>query len=265
MGWSFRYLPGWGNLLHCFVALYVGEGLERGQCHCLAADGLLSTCPVSSHFTHFPHVTDTLLAVALVEVPRVGRFAFILGPWGPFKQTLLRDWQFLPPPQPPLVFIARSYEALFPSAGTLGCVVWPEARIARSPGIPPDFYPPHINVGPPIPQLPPLPHCLHLATTTPHPLRPGSLSSSLLPVWMNMASLNPSLSAFHTVWFSGSSGWFLFWGKLWSFSWLCKEVKHVYLCLHLDRKSNLIIYILSSSWLFSHLLQVQLGAHGIKT
>ena len=34
-----------------------------------------------------------------------------------------------------------------PSTGTLGCVVWPGAGITCSQGVPPDFYPPHMNVG----------------------------------------------------------------------------------------------------------------------
>ena len=46
------------------------------------------------------------------------------------------------------------------------------------------------------------------ATTLPHPLHPGCPSSPLLPVWMNVCSLNPWLSDFHTVQFSGSSGCF---------------------------------------------------------
>ena len=33
----------------------------------------------------------------------------------------------------------------FPSARTLGCVVWPEIGTTHSQGIPPDFYPPHMN------------------------------------------------------------------------------------------------------------------------
>ena len=32
----------------------------------------------------------------------------------------------------------------------------------------------------------------------------------LLPVWMNVSSLTPRLLSFHTVQFSGSSGWFYF-------------------------------------------------------
>ena len=53
----------------CFVVLYVGEGPEREQY-------LLGSCPISSHF---PYVTGTLLAAALVLNPRVSGFACVLG------------------------------------------------------------------------------------------------------------------------------------------------------------------------------------------
>ena len=46
------------------------------------------------------------------------------------------------------------------------------------------------------------------------PLRPSCLSLPLLPVWMNVSSLTPWLLDFHTVWFSGSSGYFFFVFKL---------------------------------------------------
>ena len=49
-----------------------------------------------------------------------------------------------------------------------------------------------------------------LATAIPHPLHPCSPALPLLPIWMNVASLNPSLSDFHTVQFSGCSGFFHF-------------------------------------------------------
>ena len=39
---------------------------------------------------------------------------------------------------------------------------------------------------------------------------PRLLSPPLLPVWMNVSSLSPWMLDFHTVQFSGSSGWFLF-------------------------------------------------------
>ena len=43
-----------------------------------------------------------------------------------------------------------------------------------------------------------------------HPLHPSCASPPLLPVWMNVSSLSPWLSDFHTVRFSVSSGCFLF-------------------------------------------------------
>ena len=68
------------------------------------------------------------------------------------------------------------------------------------------------------------------------PLHPGCPSLPLLPVWVNVSSLTPWLSDFHTVQFSGSSGYFLFWNLLLSFFWLCEEATCIYLCLHLGWK-----------------------------
>ena len=48
-------------------------------------------------------------------------------------------------------------------------------------------------------------HCL--ATS---PLCPGCLCPPLLPVWMNVSSLIPSLLDFHIVQLSGSSGYYFF-------------------------------------------------------
>ena len=122
-GQSLKYSPAWGNLLFSFVVLYVREGSGRDQ-YCL-----LGSHAVSSLFSHFPYVTGSLLAAALVLNPRLGGFAYILGPCGYFKWTLLRDGQSLPPSQPPLVFTVRIYEVSFPWAGTLSCKVWPGAGI----------------------------------------------------------------------------------------------------------------------------------------
>ena len=72
-------------------------------------------------------------------------------------------------------------------------------------------------------------HCLAV-----HSLHPNSLSPPLLPVLMNVSSLTPWLSDFHTGHFYGRSVFFLNW--LLSFVWLCKEAKHMYLCLHLGWK-----------------------------
>ena len=75
---------------------------------------------------------------------------------------------------------------------------------------------------------------------------PPCLESSppLLPVSVPPTSLDEVssstlwLSDFHTVWFFGSSGYFLF--------WLCEEAKCIYLCLHLGWKSSKIFLWLST-------------------
>ena len=114
MGQSLRYSPRWGNLLHHFVALYVGDWSERGHCW-LASGGSLSTCPFSSHFTHFPYATGAPLAVALVLVPRVGEFAYILKPFGPFKQTLLRAAVSSTAPTPTGFYSQKLWGFIFPA------------------------------------------------------------------------------------------------------------------------------------------------------
>ena len=53
-----------------------------------------------------------------------------------------------------------------PSARTLGCVVWP--GITHSQGVPPDFHPPHVNVGPPMPIPLPLHTTRCLLASLPH-------------------------------------------------------------------------------------------------
>ena len=48
----------------------------------------------------------------------------ILGPCGPLQQPLLGGWEsLLLPPQPPMGIFNQRFEALFPSAGALGCAV----------------------------------------------------------------------------------------------------------------------------------------------
>ena len=69
------------------------------------------------------------------------------------------------------------------------------------------------------------------------PLRPNCPSPPLLLVWMNVSSLIPWLSDFHTE-FSGSSDYFLFLNLLLCFFWLCKEAKYIYLRLHLGWTSD---------------------------
>ena len=71
----------------------------------------------------------------------------------------------------------------FPSSGTLGCSVWPGAGISHSPGVPPGFYVPHVNVGLPVPwatttaSLQPPHYCN--TTSTPPQLCPSCMNTRL--------------------------------------------------------------------------------------
>ena len=176
------------------MALYVGEGLERGKCHCLASGGLRGPFPVSSHFTNFLYATSAFLGIVLVVIPRVGGFAYILSLYGPFKRTLLSYWPYLLLPQPPLVFIARNYEALssqYWNPGLHGLSWGWDRSLPRCPSW---VLSSTHECG-----TTSSTSCHRLANTTLHPLQPHSLSLPLLPVWVNMASLNPWLLDFHTV------------------------------------------------------------------
>ena len=51
----------------------------------------------------------------------MGGFVYVLGSLGSLQETLLWDWEFLPPLQAPQIFTARGFEALVSHAGTLGC------------------------------------------------------------------------------------------------------------------------------------------------
>ena len=77
--------------------------------------------------------------------------------------------------------------------------------------------------------------CCHLTVS---PLCPGCSSLPLLLVWMNVSSLTPWLSDFHTVRFCSSSGCIFVFKFVVVLLWLCKEAQYIYLCLHLGWKSN---------------------------
>ena len=79
----------------------------------------------------------------------------------------------------------------------------------------------------------------HLVTCLLHTGRPSPL---VLPVWINVSSLTPGLSDFHTAQFSGSSHCFLFLIFSLPFFWLCKEAKCIYLPLHLGQKSLILLF-----------------------
>ena len=95
----------------CFTTLWlwVGGGVREGTVLLHGFWVLPGTCPISSQFTHSPCMTGAFPGVTLVLNPRVGGFVYVLKPCGPFKWHLLKIRQFLPLPQPLLVFTVRSY------------------------------------------------------------------------------------------------------------------------------------------------------------
>ena len=128
--------------------------------------------PVTSLTPHMPLVP--LPALALVLNPRGGRSVYVLSLCGPFKQSLLKIWQFLLPPKPNWFLQPEVMGIYLPGTGTLGYADWSGAGFAGSQGILPNFYPPHVNVGPPVP----LPLPLH---ATPHHTTSPCLSAHLHP------------------------------------------------------------------------------------
>ena len=94
---------------------------------------------------------------------------------------------------------------------------------------------------------PPWPSNHYFATS---PFHSGCPSPPLLLVWMNVYSLTPWLSDFHTVQFSGSYGYFLFLNLLLSFFSLCKEVKCIYLLMppSWPEVQNFLKYISTSTF-----------------
>ena len=113
----------------------------------------------------------------------MGGFVYILGPCGSLQWTFLWGWEFLPPLRFPQVFIARGFEALFPHAGPLGCVVYLTPQLFLLIYL-------HADVGSPsVPAA--SPSRFSSSCLAKHPLCPGCLSLPLLPVWMNVSSLIP--------------------------------------------------------------------------
>ena len=173
------------------MALYVGEGSEREQFH------LLGSCPISSHFPHFLYVTGTLLVATLVWNPRVGGFTYVLGPCRSFKTDSPERLAVSSTTPTPAGFCSQKLRRLyFP-------VLEPWAVWSG------------LGLGLLAPQV----SLLVLSTTLEygaalsaghHCCLAAAPSLPLLPVWINISSLNPWLSDFHAVRFSGSPDLFLF-------------------------------------------------------
>ena len=137
---------------------------------------------------------------------------------GLFSQASWKSNSFFCHPNPHWFLQPEVLGIYLSSTGTLGCVLWPGVGMTCSQGIPPDVYPPRVIVG--LPFLPPLPLC-----TTPCLLlsTPFSLSPSFLSIWMNVASLYPWLSDFHTARFFDYCRCYLFWDLVVILSMVARE------------------------------------------
>ena len=116
----------------------------------------------------------------------VGGFVYILGVWvSPTKSPVRLGVSPTSASTPTGVFY-QSFDALFPLTGTIASQLFLLVYL-------------HTNVGPPSPPattfptlvLQPLPYCESSPPSCPSP--------PLLLVWMNVSSLSPWLSDFHTV------------------------------------------------------------------
>ena len=101
----------------------------------------------------------------------------------------------------PTVAFTQWFEALFPTAGALGCAIchWAHQLLSCQPAA---ALPTPLHNLPPCWVCQPPPCCKSSPSSCPSP--------PLLPIWMTVSSLSPWLLDFHTVRFSVSSGCFLF-------------------------------------------------------
>ena len=109
------------RMWRCTLWVCVGEGSERGQCHCVASAVLsrrrfsTSAHPDARHFSFSPCWRPERVSLCKSWVH-----------CGPFKRKLLRIPEFLLPPQPSLVFYIQKlwrliFLALEPWAGGAWC------------------------------------------------------------------------------------------------------------------------------------------------
>ena len=196
-------------LLHCGAVC--GGGVRKGK---MPLAGLLPA------FSHSPPSHKQLGPSGADS--QVGGFVYVLGPCESLKQTLLWGWEFLPLPQPPQVFSVGGFISPRWNSGLHGLSHSSAVPLGLSAYGCGTTQSVSCCLAHPVLQLPPC----HLCCPSP----------PLLMVWMNVSFLTPWLSDFHTVRFSGSSGYFLFLNLLLSsFFWLCKEAECVYLCLYLGQ------------------------------
>ena len=202
-------------LLHCGTVC--GWGLQKGK------------MPLVWHLADFqslPLLPTSKLGPSGAD-SWVGGFVYILGPYGSLQWTLLWGWKFLPPPQSHRFFQSEVLRLYFPT-------LEPWVTVCLAPQV---FLPvyPHTSMGLPTPPATTSLTWSSSCCLAECPLHPHCPSPPLLPIWMDVSSLTPWLSDLHTVWFSGSSGYFLFLNLL-SFFRLREEATCICLCLHLGWK-----------------------------
>ena len=194
----------------CIVVLYVGEGYKREQFHLLSSQ--LYLC----HFPHYPQANWALLVLS----PGWVVLCTFEDPMGLPKEFCCEAGSFSHCCNPHIFFSQRFW-------GFISHVLKPWVAWSVSlPNCSSQFI--HTQIW----DHSPASHCLARS-----PLHPTCSSPSLLLVRMNVPSLTPWSLDFHLVWFSVSSGYFLFLSLLLSFFWLCEEGKCIYLPLHLGWKS----------------------------
>ena len=178
-GRTLRYSPGQGNPHHWVVALSVGEGSEREQCHSLGS------LPAFSHFCHYPQANWALL----VLIPGWVGLCTFQNPVGPSKELSCEARSFSHCLNLHRCFQSKVLRLYFPSLEPW--VVWPVSLPTCS-----SWFTHMQMLNHPLCQHPPRP--VH----QPLPCRESStlrcLPPSLLLVWMNI-SLTPWLLGFHTV------------------------------------------------------------------
>ena len=150
-----------------------GRG-QRGNSAACSALAPLSVMSLTSHSGLCPLGTDS----------QGGGLVYVLGLCESLQQTLLWDWESLLPLQFPQVFAARGFEALFPCARSLGCLVHLTPQL---------FLLAYLCIHVGHPGLPSAPH-LRLTCASPalvcHQLLPCRESS---PTWLPISSPSTSL------------------------------------------------------------------------
>ena len=175
-----------------------------------------------SHFALYPQENWALL----VLIPICVSFCMSQDPVG-LSNKLSCEALVSPATSTPQIFSVSGFEALFPHARSLVSVICLAPQLFLTVYL-------HTNVG-----LPSPPAAALLSILS------AQLPISAPPTGLNECFFfNSSVVGLHAVRFCGSSGCFLFLNLLLSFFLLRKEVKYIYLHLHLGQKSLFLFMLL---------------------